>query len=72
MPKQCIYQCYIYCRNAATNLVEQELLFVGTERGKLVAIRNIIQKVGYNMAHKLIEFHFVPFLNSFNKLHYYI
>ncbi|XP_043248866.1 probable ATP-dependent RNA helicase DDX52 isoform X2 [Colletes gigas] len=31
-------------RNAATNLVEQELLFVGTERGKLVAIRNIIQK----------------------------
>ncbi|XP_076622408.1 DExD-box helicase 52 isoform X2 [Colletes latitarsis] len=31
-------------RNAATNLVEQELLFVGTERGKLVAIRNIIKK----------------------------
>ncbi|OAD59569.1 putative ATP-dependent RNA helicase DDX52 [Eufriesea mexicana] len=31
-------------RNAVTNLVEQELLFVGTERGKLVALRNIIQK----------------------------
>ncbi|XP_078042091.1 DExD-box helicase 52 [Augochlora pura] len=31
-------------RNAATDLVEQELLFVGTERGKLVALRNIIQK----------------------------
>ncbi|XP_054012937.1 probable ATP-dependent RNA helicase DDX52 isoform X2 [Hylaeus anthracinus] len=31
-------------RNAATNMVEQELLFVGTERGKLVALRNIIQK----------------------------
>ena len=32
-------------RNAATNLVEQELLFVSTERGKLMALRNIIQKV---------------------------
>ncbi|XP_043784797.1 probable ATP-dependent RNA helicase DDX52, partial [Apis laboriosa] len=31
-------------RNAATDLVEQELLFVGAERGKLVALRNIIQK----------------------------
>lgn len=32
-------------RNAATDLVEQEILFVGAERGKLVALRNIIQKV---------------------------
>lgn len=31
-------------RNSAVDLVEQELLFVGSERGKLVAIRNIIQK----------------------------
>lgn len=31
-------------RNAATNLVEQELSFVSTERGKLMALRNIIQK----------------------------
>ncbi|CAL7933626.1 unnamed protein product [Xylocopa violacea] len=31
-------------RNAATDTVEQELLFVGTERGKLIALRNIIQK----------------------------
>ncbi|KAJ8679555.1 hypothetical protein QAD02_015342 [Eretmocerus hayati] len=31
-------------RNAAADLVEQELLFVGSERGKLVAFRNIIQK----------------------------
>ena len=31
-------------RNAATDLVQQELLFVGTERGKLIALRNIIQK----------------------------
>ncbi|XP_011297240.1 probable ATP-dependent RNA helicase DDX52 [Fopius arisanus] len=29
-------------RNAATELVEQELLFVGSERGKLVAFRNIV------------------------------
>lgn len=31
-------------RNAATDLVEQELLFVGNEGGKLVAIRNLVQK----------------------------
>ncbi|XP_046427466.1 probable ATP-dependent RNA helicase DDX52 [Neodiprion fabricii] len=31
-------------RNSATNLVTQELLFVGSEGGKLVAFRNIIQK----------------------------
>ncbi|OXU30946.1 hypothetical protein TSAR_002784 [Trichomalopsis sarcophagae] len=31
-------------RNSAADLVEQELLFVGSERGKLVAFRNIIQK----------------------------
>ncbi|XP_034946217.1 probable ATP-dependent RNA helicase DDX52 [Chelonus insularis] len=31
-------------RNAATDMVEQELLFVGSERGKLVAFRNIICK----------------------------
>lgn len=32
-------------RNSAVDLIEQELLFVGSERGKLVAIRNIILKV---------------------------
>lgn len=31
-------------RNAATDLVEQELLFVGNEGGKLVAFRNLVQK----------------------------
>ncbi|KAG7211140.1 hypothetical protein KM043_010464 [Ampulex compressa] len=31
-------------RNTAVDLVEQELLFVGTERGKLVALRNLIQR----------------------------
>nr|XP_050857631.1 probable ATP-dependent RNA helicase DDX52 isoform X2 [Vespula vulgaris] len=31
-------------RNSAVDLIEQELLFVGSERGKLVAIRNIILK----------------------------
>ena len=33
-------------RNSATETVEQELLFVGQESGKLIAIRDIIQKVG--------------------------
>ncbi|KAG8041351.1 hypothetical protein G9C98_002339 [Cotesia typhae] len=31
-------------KNAATDLVDQELLFVGSERGKLVAFRDIISK----------------------------
>lgn len=31
-------------RNAATDLIEQELLYVGSEDGKLMALRNIIQK----------------------------
>ncbi|KAI4495540.1 hypothetical protein M0802_008552 [Mischocyttarus mexicanus] len=31
-------------RNSAADLVEQELLFVGSERGKLLEIRNIIMK----------------------------
>nr|XP_012235584.1 PREDICTED: probable ATP-dependent RNA helicase DDX52 [Linepithema humile]XP_012235585.1 PREDICTED: probable ATP-dependent RNA helicase DDX52 [Linepithema humile] len=31
-------------RNAATDMVDQQLLYVGSERGKLVAFRNIIQK----------------------------
>ncbi|XP_028396880.1 probable ATP-dependent RNA helicase DDX52 [Dendronephthya gigantea] len=31
-------------RNSATDTVEQELLFVGQESGKLIAIRDIIQK----------------------------
>lgn len=32
-------------RNSATDLVKQELLFVGQESGKLIAIRDIIHKV---------------------------
>jgi len=36
---------FYYYRNAATDMVEQELLFVGSERGKLVEFRNIILKV---------------------------
>ncbi|XP_031766055.2 probable ATP-dependent RNA helicase DDX52 isoform X2 [Galleria mellonella] len=31
-------------RNAATNLVDQELLFCGNENGKLVAFRQLVQK----------------------------
>ena len=35
----------IYFRNSATQTVEQELLFVGQEAGKLLAVRDIVQKV---------------------------
>ena len=33
-------------RNTATDTVQQELLFVGQESGKLLAVRDIVQKVG--------------------------
>ena len=36
---------FLFHRNTAAELVEQELLFVGNERGKLLELRNIIQKV---------------------------
>lgn len=32
-------------RNTAVDTVEQELLFVGSESGKLVAMRDIVKKV---------------------------
>lgn len=32
-------------RNTAVDTVDQQLLFVGTENGKLVAMRDIIKKV---------------------------
>ena len=32
-------------RNTAVESVEQELLFVGTENGKLLAVRDLIKKV---------------------------
>ena len=38
--------CDVACgRNAATETVQQELLFVGQEAGKLMAMRDIIKKV---------------------------
>ncbi|XP_033734670.1 probable ATP-dependent RNA helicase DDX52 [Pecten maximus] len=39
-----VIQAYIGARNSATETIKQELKFVGTESGKLFAIREIIQK----------------------------
>lgn len=36
---------FVLNRNTATQTVEQELLFVGQEAGKLLAVRDIVQKV---------------------------
>ena len=41
-----IVSCNTLFRNSATETVKQELLFVGQESGKLIAIRDIIRKVG--------------------------
>ena len=40
----CIILSCLLTRNSAADLVKQELLFVGQEGGKLLAIRNLIQK----------------------------
>lgn len=45
MPCPC--RVYIH-RNSAAETVEQELLFVGAENGKLLAMRDLIKKVGEN------------------------
>ena len=39
-------QVYIGAKNVAAESVKQELVFVGSEAGKLIAIRDIIRKVG--------------------------
>lgn len=36
-------------RNSAAETVEQELLFVGAENGKMLAIRDMIKKVRENL-----------------------
>ena len=36
---------HVICRNSATDLVKQELLFVGQESGKLLAVRDLMHKV---------------------------
>jgi len=40
-----IERYFVLNRNTATHSVEQELLFVGQEAGKLLAVRDIVQKV---------------------------
>lgn len=35
-------------RNTATELIKQELVFVGGEHGKLMAVRDIFNKVRYS------------------------
>ncbi|ELT94682.1 hypothetical protein CAPTEDRAFT_187719 [Capitella teleta] len=39
-----VVQVYIGARNSATHTIEQKLEFVGTETGKLLAIRDLIRK----------------------------
>ncbi|XP_048731800.2 probable ATP-dependent RNA helicase DDX52 [Ostrea edulis] len=39
-----VLQVYIGAKNSATTTIEQELKFVGTETGKLLAVRDIISK----------------------------
>ena len=43
--KELCFCCWWFFRNAAAHLVKQELLFVGGESGKRLAMRDIIRKV---------------------------
>lgn len=50
------YRCVVFVhRNSAAETVEQELLFVGAENGKLLAMRDLIKKVGENLDVKLTD-----------------
>lgn len=40
-------------KNSATELVDQSLVFVGTEGGKLMAFRNLIVEVNHPIIHHL-------------------
>ncbi len=42
---KCIYLALSFHRNSAAETVEQQLLFVGSENGKLLAVRNLIKQV---------------------------
>ena len=38
----------IFCRNTPTSTIKQELMFVGSEEGKLIAIRDLIRQGRFN------------------------
>ncbi|KAJ8966881.1 hypothetical protein NQ317_000309 [Molorchus minor] len=42
--KWCVHNMKGLMRNTATDLVDQELLFVGNEQGKLLALRDLVRK----------------------------
>ena len=44
-------------RNTATDAVKQELLFVGQESGKLLAMRNLVRKVRPAAVYVCVEIH---------------
>ena len=55
---------YIGAKNVASESVKQELVFVGSEAGKLIAIRDIIRKVVLHACTQHMVFS--PFLNQCN------
>lgn len=42
-----------HARNSATESIDQELQFVGSESGKLIAVRDIIRKVSNRLIGKV-------------------
>lgn len=45
-----------FVRNSATETVKQELLFVGQESGKMIAIRDIIREVTHFLLSLIIHY----------------
>lgn len=58
--KKCanINKYFLIIRNAAADTVDQELLYVGSESGKMVAFRNIVQKVRL-IKYLITMFHYI-------------
>ena len=44
MASGCVHTNVVFARNAATETIKQELLFTGTEAGKMIALRQLVQK----------------------------
>ena len=59
-----IKRYFVLNRNTATQTVQQELLFVGQEPGKLLAVRDIVQKVSSFITVKQQKYY------TFNHHHY--
>ncbi len=59
-----LVQVYIGAKNSAITTIKQELIFVGSESGKLIALRDIVRKVSsYSQSLVLVHVVFSHYVN---------